>query len=70
MIIYMGNLRARKEIVNEGGTHALFVPKPLIDWCNAADKNYERRVHMDAGGFLTYTYMVAEKVFADRNKWG
>ena len=53
-------------------TKALVVPKPLIDLLNAADKNYEQRVHMDADGFLsnnnTYTYMVAEKVWPPKKK--
>ena len=49
-------------------TKALVVPEPLIDWLGAADKNYERRVHMDADRILTYTYMVAEKVFLPKKK--
>ena len=42
-------------------TLALQVPDELLDWLEAEDKNYERRVHLDADGYLTHTYMVSKK---------
>ena len=41
--------------------NALYCPPKLVDWLVAANKNYKQVVHLDAEGFLTYTYMVAKK---------
>ena len=49
-------------------TLALQVPDELLDWLEAEDKNYERRVHMDANGILTYACMVAEKVWPPQKR--
>ena len=74
----MDNLRWQKKLRDEGkevprmaaDTNALVCPKYLQDWLKAESRNVKRRVHIDADGFLTYTYniMVSEKVFKSTKK--
>ena len=59
----MDNLRLRKAQLAGGmrvspmaeETKELKVPEGLQDWLDAEIRNFERRVHLDADGFLTYT---------------
>ena len=39
-----------------GKVQAKYCPKDDIDWLMSENKAYQRVVHLDAEGFLTYTY--------------
>ena len=57
----MSSLDIRNENVRSKGassiqSNATFVPKPLIDWLKAPDKNFERVVRLSAAGWVGYTF--------------